>query len=362
VRGLTEDDFEHSDGFLQRTFLHLVAKSGLRAYIHPLYYTKRFRRWVLDFNPDIIYCQSSDITFTTLVLKVYKLTHAPVVIHTMDDWPATVYKKVWFSKILRWIVMRKFTRLLKIASLRLGISQAMATEFEKRYHRPFKYFHNPVTIKDLQPKERQTASRGRYTIVYAGRIGIASRHSIAEFARVVEKLVEKNVDVSFNIYTELENRDMVLSEFACKGTSVLPALKDHDYVEKMAEADLLLYPVDFDSRSIDYIKLSFPTKLPSYLSSGVPVFCYGPGSVHSIEFMKNHGLGFVCTYRQPDELMNALLQALQDEQAQKTYAAKAWQFAKDHFDKELVREQFHGEFMNIVSAHPKPSVPVSRHI
>ena len=46
---------------------------------------------------------------------------------------------------------------------------------------------------------------------------------------------------------------------------------DAVYFRTLAAADILSLPVNFDARSIRYIRLSMPTKIPSYLLIGTPV-------------------------------------------------------------------------------------------
>ncbi len=328
----------------KRIFLSSLNKSGLSEYVHPLKLTKRFEQWVMDFNPDIIYSQCGSIASNTMLCKAQILTGAKVVTHTMDDWPSTIYKEKLFSWPLRFAVHKKFIRNLRKASLRLGISEAMAAEYEKRYKLPFKYFHNPVNCSEynnLPPKLLDN----KYTVVYAGRIGIASSDAIAEFAQCVNSLRLEGKNVTFKIYADINKE--VSGKFNYEGVEILPSLKDINHIEKIAEADLLLYPVDFSAESIEYIRLSFPTKLPSYLSSGVPVFCYGPSNVYSIDFMINKQLGFVCTHQNISILKETLIKALEDNNKKAKFAEASRKYAIDNFDKAKVQQLFHNELKKV---------------
>jgi glycosyltransferase involved in cell wall biosynthesis len=332
---------------IKKWFLNFIGRTGLNKFLHPLRLSNALRKWILDYKPEIIYCQCGNLELTSLVLKVQKETKAKVVVHIMDDWPSTIYKDIVFSSFLRKLTDLKFRKLLIRSSLRLGISQAMADEFEKRYKQPFKYFHNPIdTTKVERNKFIDTPGKNSFTIAYSGRIGIASYNAILEFCKCIEQLRKDHFEVSFKIYTDLNNTYVNFDEFKHDGTYLLPPLKDDDFVLKLKEADLLLYPVDFDNESIEYIRLSFPTKLPSYLISGVPVFGYGPSTVYSIRFIVDNQLGFACETQDMDHLKKSVTAALTNKELRNQTAENAYHYACIHFDSAMVRASFHSEITN----------------
>lgn len=335
-----------ASGFKQNV-LNWVYKSGIREFIHPLKLSGELKKWILDFKPDIIYCQPENISFIELALKAQKLTGARLVVHVMDDWPYMVYKNKTLKTVLRAVVNQKFKKLLGQASLRLGISSAMAEEFQRRYSLPFRHFHNPIDLSVLTkflPPEKENKSK---LVVYSGRIGITASHdSIIRFSEAVTELRKEGHDIRFNVYTDLTNTENDFSLFKHEGTELLPALKDDNFITKLMEADLLLYPVDFDQKSIDFIKLSFPTKLPSYMVSGVPIFCFGPPNVYSVQFMTKNHLGFVCNDQSINVLKKYILDSLSHEEQRLKYRNAAIEYAKLNFEAETVRAKFRNELSN----------------
>ncbi len=338
-----------SSNFIKQAFLSTIAKTGLSEFVHPLKASPTFVEWVKEYNPDIIYCQCGDLGFVNIVLETQKITNAKLVVHIMDDWPSTVYKNVTLAPLLRLLTISRFKKILKIASLRLGISKAMAEEFEKRYGLPFHYFHNPIdSDKHEHLKTKEINKNKEYLVVYSGRIGIASHYSIKEFCQCVAELRSEGVNIRFNIYTGSYNVDVDVSTIDYEGTNILPSLEDNTFMEKLNEADLLLYPVDFDDKSIEYIRLSFPTKLPPYLLSRVPILSYGPQCVHSIDIIKNNKLGFVCTQQSNTVLKTAIIDALTNEACRTLFADNALEFAKNHFERKKVVNSFHNMITSTV--------------
>lgn len=347
-RNILSHDSHSSTNSLKQRLLLFIQRTGIYEFVHPLKMSKSLKEWIFDYNPDIIYCQPANIAFVNLALRVQKITRAKVVVHIMDDWPYLIYKDKTLKPILRAIVKPKFQKLLKLSSLRLGISKAMADEFRTRYNLPFKYFHNPIDITSIDDLTKvDKLENSSYLVVYSGRIGwTASHDSIIEFSKCVEGLRNEGLNIRFNIYTDLSDTENDFTKFQYNGTSLLPALKDDDYIAKLLEADLLLYPVDFDRKSIEFIRLSFPTKLPSYLISGIPVFCYGPSEVYSIRFMSENELGFICNKQELDALKKAIMDALTNKELREKFSSRAYLFAKNNFDRIKVISSFHQEIAN----------------
>lgn len=332
-------------------FLNFINKAGLYEFVHPLRLSKSLREWILEFNPEIIYCQPESISFINLILEAQNLTKVKVVVHVMDDWPFLIYKDNTFSYFLRGLVNCKFKKLLNLSSLRLGISRAMADEFKSRYNQPFKYFHNPIDISKANSINNSVKSeKSEYTIVYSGRIGwTASHDSIIEFSRCIEQLRIDGMNIRLDIHTDLSDKENDFTLFQYDGTSILPALKDDNFITKLQKADLLLYPVDFDRKSIEFIRLSFPTKLPSYLISGTPIFCYGPSEVYSIRFMTENKLGFICNHQEVGELKNKIVEALTNDSRRDDFSKRSREFAINNFEATKVRSSFHQAISNCLA-------------
>ena len=161
-----------------------------------------FKKWVLDFKPEIIYCQLSTIGFMNIILQTHKLCGAQIVIHFMDDWPSTMYKDKKMSLLLRAIMRGKLKTILSKSSLCLAISDAMAEEYSKRYNKEFLTFHNPVNTASHAVSQSRSDNKIK-TIVYAGRIGRLNNESLIQFAKLIDNYDGR---LMFQIYSS-DSRD-----------------------------------------------------------------------------------------------------------------------------------------------------------
>ena len=74
----------------------------------------------------------------------------------------------------------------------------------------------------------------------------------------------------------------------------------------LSECDLNFLPIPFSEEWQDLAVLCFPTKLSTYLSSGRPVFVYGPDYASSIKFCKQTGIGITCTSQNPEQILKVV--------------------------------------------------------
>ena len=51
-------------------------------------------------------------------------------------------------------------------------------------------------------------------------------------------------------------------------------LSDKDYFKTISRSDLLILASNFDEKSINYYKYSWPAKMGTYLMSKIPIFIY----------------------------------------------------------------------------------------
>ena len=284
--------------------------------------------WVEKFRPQVLYTLLGSLAYIRLVKLLRDRFDIPVVIHMMDDWPEHLYRGGVFGPWLRRQMIREFGDLVKSAELRLGICDAMCEEYASRYGVPFVTFHNPVENAEWQSgAKRDYRANMPFRIVYYGTIvEVAQLHSVMDVGWAVHSLRSSGLDVEFYVHTQhysLHQCRAVLD--GCPGIRVGSETGKKDFKSVLTEADLLVLPVNFDGRSIRYLRLSFPAKLPAYMASGTPILAYGPLEMAQIRYLAEEGVAHVVTQRSHEALAAAIRRLMTDE----AYRAKIGQRAHD---------------------------------
>lgn len=308
-----------------------------------LYKTKiniEFNNWLLDFKPDIIYSQLNSLEAIRLVSDIATLTGKPIAIHMMDDWPSIINTPGLLYYYWKAKTENEFLILIKRSSVLLSIGESMSEEYKIRYNRDFLPFHNPIeTNKWLPYSKNDWSVKKRFTILYAGRIGLGMKYSVIDVARVVNKLNIEYENIFFEIQTpdfsELDG-EVIFNDHV----SYVKPLKYSELPQKFAWVDLLVIPIDFDKDSIKFLKFSFQTKISEYMISGTPVLVYGPMETATVRYAEKSGWASVVTERNDSVLAKAILDIYTDNDLRRSLGEKAKQLASVNEDSEIVRKKF----------------------
>ena len=76
--------------------------------------------------------------------------------------------------------------------------------------------------------------------------------------------------------------------------------------------DVLYCPYPFSDKMSDVAKLSFPSKIPTYLAAGRPILFHGPRYAAPARYLEERGAGFICRGLDPDAVYNGLLLLTED--------------------------------------------------
>jgi glycosyltransferase involved in cell wall biosynthesis len=309
--------------------------------------TPRLRAWIDDFHPDLVFSILGTLGYIDLVDRIHKEFGTPIAVHLMDDGVTDPNRSGLFGGYLRHAYGRRFRALLKKTASRMAICPAMANEYERRWDLPFQHFQNTVDIDAWKPYARIGASiRKTPVMVYSGSILAESQwSSLVDLCRVVADLNRQGNPLQFDIYTPrellgLDGRQLELDP-AIRVRDAL--IDDHQFRETLSQADLLALPVNFDAPSVQFIRLSMPTKVPAYLASGTPILAYGPQGVAQIDYARSHGWGNVVDERKPERLQQAIRRMIDDQSLRERLSQTARQTAREHHDASRVRFAFQQE-------------------
>jgi glycosyltransferase involved in cell wall biosynthesis len=325
---------------LQRALTLITSEGGLqdRAGLTP-----ELRTWVADFAPQVIYTFLGSLGFVRLARALADDSGAALVVHMMDDWPSTRYRGGLLGPWLRATLDRDLREVFARATVRLGIGADMCAEYGRRYGREFAPFHNVLELDAWRPHVRRDwRVSSPLQVLYAGSIlEYAQRDALLDVARAVGELRAEGVDVTLQLQTPFGRADAQRGHFETLPGVVWGEAPDEATIAaRLASADVLLLPVNFDARTVDYVRLSFPTKLPAYLLSGTPVLAYGPEAVAQIRLARDEGWGQVVGRRDSGALKQALRDLASDADRRERLGRRAQEVAARDHDAARVRPLF----------------------
>jgi glycosyltransferase involved in cell wall biosynthesis len=306
--------------------------------------TPELESWIAAFRPQLIYTILGGIGMMSLIERIRRRFALPLAVHFMDDWPAAIHRGGLFSPLQRRHMHRLIGRLVGAASAAFSICEEMSQEYEARYGRPFAAFHNAVDVARWSAvAQRDPAPGSTLRLLYAGSVlDFAQAESLADCCAAVAKLRQGGMAVALEIYSASTQTLALRRRFA--GETAIgfhePIADDAVYFRTLAEADVLLLPVNFDAHSARYVRLSMPTKVPSYLVSGTPVLVYGPPGIAQVEYARRAGWGHVLDRRDGDALAAAIRRLGADTPLRRALSKAAKRLAAGRHDIDATRGKF----------------------
>lgn len=332
--------------------LHLT---GAEPLMHGLHASDPFLAWVEEFRPEVVYSQLASLGLIRLVDELARRTGIPVALHFMDDWPTTMYRNGLLAPVVRRRLTRELRGLIVRAALLMVISDDMARAFASRYGRECIPFHNSLDLETWAAARRTARPSGQpFEILYAGRIGIANETSILEVGTATEALAGRGTDVRLTVLTLDMKHPTATMLSGFNHVDVLPAIPHGELPGRLASADLLVLPLDFDKRAQDFARFSMPTKTVEYMASGSPTLIYAPADHAVSRYASSGGWGHVVGARSVPDLIAALHLLSVSPEERERLSRRAVELSTVHHDAGPVREAFRAALQSIV-AGPGPS-------
>lgn len=328
----------------QRTLVTRL-RGLLRPGVHLDY--ARVLAWAQAFRPDVIYSQPTAYPMYTWWLPRWLARDlgVPLVNHIMDDWPVGVELE-WpplYRELMRPVLNRQLSQLFDAGASNLVICQAMADAFGLKYGKSFSPFHNVVDLAEwTTPKVNYTLTEKTFRVVYLGALADNNQvHSLRDIAETVARMAERGSPISLTVHT-----GGIYLEYYRQYLDGLQAVSHGGMVERkdlctcLAAADLLVIPVNFDSRSLAATRYSMPTKVPEYMASGTPVLVYAPPHAPSAEYALWEGWGIVVSQRDPHLLEEAISSLMNSEELRASLGSRGRELAIRNHDAQIVRHRF----------------------
>jgi glycosyltransferase involved in cell wall biosynthesis len=314
---------------------------GGRDAVRSLVCSRGLLKWVRDVQPDLIYTQLASLGLIRLVTQLEERLSLPVAVHIMDDWPSVIYDRGLLAPRLRVATDRSFRALVTRASATLAISRPMAEAYRQRYGRQWEVFHNPVDIARWAAERRQDTSwSGTFRLVYAGRVGLGIESSIVDVGRAVQDLRRRGHAVRLDIFTPSAAAAEQLGLGSFEGVEVHEAMEDEKMPAILAGADLLVLPYDFAGKAAKFACLSYPTKAPAYMATGVPTLVYAPREHALVLDAREKGWACVVDTSGVDGVTSAIRRLMADGPLRDQLVETAIATCESHHDARVVCERF----------------------
>lgn len=257
----------------------------------------------------------------------------PFIAYMFDD-----YRNQWSSRAFRLLafILERF-----VAPRSDGVivpNEFLAREYRERYGIDAIIIPNPIEVFGyVSPVPRTFESKRSIRMVYTGAIYEAQRDAIQNLLEAMPLVRGHNFE--FHAYTSQTRTDF--ERLAITGPIFRHShLSRGEIVRIQQDADILFLPLAFNSPIHEVIRTSAPAKMGEYLASGRPTLVHAPFDTFVSKYFREHNCGLVVNSQKPDDLANAIMRLIQDEQLCRRLVRNARTRAQADFSLKAAQDAF----------------------
>ncbi len=320
--------------------------SGIYELLFKVRLSKEIVDWVKEFDPDIIFAQGYNLTFTWLPLLLKWKFNKPIAFYNSDDWPSYLYTyKDGFcaitSPIMRRIVNHSTQQLLAATDLPFSFNALMGEDYKRRYSKSFttlRHCDDPERFRRAEPIRLHPL--GVISIIAAGIFDESRWPQLLDLDEACQRLNQEGVQVQTTVLATRITETGYSNVKKCK----FVALNDdpgHELLPSYLKgADLLFLPETFNSDDAHGYKYSISTKAHLFMFSQRPILVYGHPASGLLTSASNEGWAHVVNKRNVDLLEAALRELIVDSDYRKNLVSTATSIVMTNNDCNSIRKIF----------------------
>jgi glycosyltransferase involved in cell wall biosynthesis len=306
-------------GKKHRPWMHLVRNM---VWASKVWNNRRFKTWILDFDPQIIVLQPGDFTYLyQLARTLAKKLQIPLMIHQSEAYYLKDEEEhSLLYKIYRKAYKREFEKTMQYASHCVYLCDALKRDYEQYFTTSGTVIMKPTV---LEPRRTEKAfDKQAVSFTYAGNLGpaVGRCEPLVEMGRAI-----KSLGYHIDVYTA--SRGDHLSELTEQNGIRMHGAVSYDEVQRiLKQSDFVLHMENQSAWHKKEIKYAFSTKIADMLSSGCCSILYGSPDIASIAYFKDNHLG--CVIENQAELYDKIKELIDEEALRESYIDAALKQAR----------------------------------
>jgi glycosyltransferase involved in cell wall biosynthesis len=338
--------------FKKHTILHTL----LNAYLY--YYNgivlsriiSKIVKFNQAFNADVLWCPLEGPTQIRLALPVAASLNIPLLTQVYDP-PALILRDQETPRFLQAKLLNKFGSTIRRSRACATVSQNMAQKYAEDFNIKTIFFLPSLDPRIAQPPAQSLHASKDLIIGMGGQLYATEEWNalLTSLEAVNWKIGKRNVRirllgrwVSFNVKSPLR-------------IEYLGWHNQEECIKLFSESDILYCPYWLNPVFEAEARLSFPSKLTTYLAAGRPVLFHGPEYASVAQFLKENDAGVCCHSNEPTQIIEALTVLATDSHLY----SKLTRNGRAAFDKHLTLASLRKSFARFLEVEDSFLVPTT---
>lgn len=249
----------------------------------------KLKEWLNEEKPTHIIVFPGDYCFFySLVIQIKEYLNVPLIPYFMDNYFG-LQKRSFLEKKYQKRLDKITYKLSQISSLILVLSKEMNDFYSSSFRKDIK-----TVMLGSNILSRVKICAHVKSLTYIGNFSNNRDQNLLDIGNALNHINRiSNSSYKLFIYGALENGKTLGLFRNCQAIEYMGFVKGKMLEKAFSEADSFVHVESFDEAYSNLTKYSISTKISEILSSGRPVFAYGPDSVASIAYLKRTNSAFV---------------------------------------------------------------------
>lgn len=290
---------------------------------------------------DKVWVVLESITGIAMGRQVARTLGVPLLAQVWDP-PEYLLRRMNVDPILRRQIMNEFERSLSEAECVAVVSDAMKAEYASRYGARTVVVHHGLSAAERRAPALHPHGDGVLSIGFAG-----SMYAPSAWQALMEALDAVGWTIhGRKVVVRVLGGSLRMSTAAPVNIEYLGFRSTSETAMALAQCDVNYLPHPFEAGMADFARLSFPTKLSTYVATGRPLLLHAPEYSSLVPFFRSFRAGACVTSLRPADVVAALESLVESRERYANAAREASRAAETAFNMETFLAGF-DEFVGI---------------
>lgn len=302
--------------------------------------SREFRRWLDEFNPDIIVVMNTDAPFILdLAADVSKSKNIPLVMFNTEGF--YLFKKCYLNRskyfnnllfsIFQRIYKRHFQKVMKRVSTCIYCNSMLQDDYTK----VFKVKSIVLYTGSSLEFDSSNLHVENPTFSYLGNFGFNRPDALIEVADVLQSI---NPNYKLDIYGKIPKPEIEQRFKESKGIDY-KGMISYDEVIKVMYASTILFHAEVQSENLqESLKYGFTTKIADSISCGHPFVMYSSPNIAGAKYLFETGAGWHT--KDKEDLKKIIVSILKDDNQRMKILKKAKETAETNHRMDRITQRF----------------------
>ena len=299
--------------------------------------TPALRRFVEDFNPDIVFVPIFPYAYMGRIQKyVNKIANKPIVCYLADDNYSYDSCRNVYDYLQRFWTRQYVWSLASKSKQMFVIVDKEKEDTDSRFGTDSVILTKSIDFTGRSYQHRKPNKPLKF--VYTGSMVIGRDKTLAVVADAINKANENGVKAEMYIYSQTEPSDEIRSHIDCGAAHFCGSVPHQEVKRIQEEADVVVFAESLIGKDANAAKLSFSTKITDYISNGKCVLAIGKEYIAPIDYFHRNDAAIIAHTN--EEIFEKVKMIVENPALVDEYGEKAFSCAVRNHEKGMMTKRF----------------------